>query len=150
MSLIKLFLVIILNLIITIAEVLGGLISGSLSLISDALHNLSDTAAIASSYFSIKISRKPKNNTRTYGYKRANILSAFINSAALLGISIYLLIVAFRKFFRPSVVQSNTVIMVAIIGLLGNLFSVLLLSKSSKENINLKLSYLHLLSDLKK
>lgn len=147
MSGIKLFLVIILNLIITLAEVVGGIISGSLSLVSDALHNLSDTAAIAMSYFSIRVSSKPKNKTKTYGYKRANILSAFINSAALLGISIYLFIEAFKKFIEPTTVQGNTVIIVAIIGLLGNLFSVLLLNKGSKENINLKSSYLHLLSD---
>jgi cobalt-zinc-cadmium efflux system protein len=143
----KLFLVIILNLIITISEVIGGLISGSLSLISDALHNLSDTVSIALSYFSIKISRKPKNKTKTYGYKRANILSAFINSSALIGISIFLFIEAFRKFFIVTPVQGNTVIIVAIIGLLGNLFSVILLSKDSKQSINLKSSYLHLLSD---
>lgn len=74
----RLFLVILLNLIITISEIIGGVISGSLSLISDAMHNLSDTAAIALSYFSIRISLKPKNKTKTYGYKRANILSAFI------------------------------------------------------------------------
>lgn len=144
---IKLFLVIILNLIITLSEVIGGLISGSLSLISDALHNLSDTAAIALSYFSIRISSRPKNKSKTYGYKRANILSAFVNSAALLGISIFLFIEAFKKFIVPSEVKGNTVIIVAIIGLLGNLFSVLLLSKGSKENINIKSSYLHLLSD---
>lgn len=143
----KLFLVIILNLIITLAEVIGGIFSGSLSLISDALHNLSDTAAIALSYFSIRISKRPKSKTKTYGYKRANILSAFINSAALVGISIYLFIEALKKFIEPTTVQGNTVITVAIIGLLGNLFSVLLLSKGSKENINLKSSYLHLLSD---
>lgn len=143
----RLFFVIIFNFIIALAEVFGGTISGSLSLISDALHNLSDTASIILSYISIRISEKPKSKTKTYGYKRANILSAFINSASLIGISIFLAVEAIRKFFSPQHINGNTVIIVSVIGLLGNLSSVLLLKKGSKDNINVKSSYLHMLSD---
>lgn len=143
----KLLFVIIFNFIITLSEVIGGIVSGSLSLISDALHNLSDTVSIIISFVSIKISEKPKSKTKTYGYKRANILSAFINSAALIGISLFLAVEAVRKFISPQEVEGNTVIIVATIGLLGNLFSVLLLRKGAKESLNLKSSYLHLLSD---
>lgn len=143
----RLFFVIIFNLIISLAEIIGGLISGSLSLISDAIHNLSDTASLVLSYISIKISEKPKNKTKTYGYKRANILSAFINSASLIGISIFLVIEAIRKFANPQHINGNTVIIVAIIGLLGNSFSVLFLKKGAEDNINIKSSYLHMLSD---
>lgn len=143
----RLFIVIIFNFIIAFTEVIGGVISGSLSLISDAIHNLSDTASLILSYISIKISEKPKSKTKTYGYKRANILSAFINSASLIGISIFLVIEALRKFVTPQHINGNTVIIVAIIGLLGNSFSVLFLKKSAKDNINIKSSYLHMLSD---
>lgn len=143
----RLFFVIIFNLLISLAEVIGGTLSRSLSLISDAVHNLSDTASLVLSYISIRIAEKPKNNTKTYGYKRANILSAFVNSASLIGISIFLVIEAIRKFISPQKINANTVIIVAIIGLLGNSFSVLFLKKGSEDNINIKSSYLHMLSD---
>lgn len=143
----RLFFVIIFNFIIALAEVLGGTISGSLSLISDAVHNLSDTASIILSYVSIRMSEKPKDKSKTYGYKRANILSAFVNASSLIGISIFLAVEAIRKFITPQHINGNTVIIVAIIGLFGNLFSVLLLRKGAKDNINIKSSYLHLLSD---
>lgn len=86
----KIFWVTLLNAAITIAEIAGGLISGSLSLLSDAVHNLSDTIAIALSYFANKIAQKPKDAKRTFGYKRVEILSAFVNSAVLMAISIIL------------------------------------------------------------
>lgn len=143
----KLFFVIIFNFIISLTEVIGGTISGSLSLVSDALHNLSDTGSLILSYFSIKVSEKPKTKTKTYGYKRANILSAFINSATLIGISIFLMIEAIKKVTNLQKINGNTVIIVAIVGLLGNLFSVLFLRNGAKDNMNLKSSYLHMLSD---
>lgn len=143
----RLFFVIIFNFIIALAEVIGGIISGSLSLISDAIHNLSDTASIILSFVSLKVSEKPKSKTKTYGYKRANILSAFVNSATLIGIAVFLVVEALRKFNNPNEIKGNIVIIVAIIGLLGNLFSVLLLKKGAKESINIRSSYLHLLSD---
>lgn len=147
MNISKLFFVIVFNLIITLAELIGGLISGSLSLLSDALHNLSDTAAILLSYVSMRIASRPISKERTYGYSRANILSAFVNASILIGISGYLFVEAFKKFINPRPIEGNIVIVVAVIGLLGNLLSVLLLRKGSKNNINMRSSYLHLLSD---
>ncbi|MBL4938553.1 cation transporter [Clostridium sp. YIM B02515] len=147
MNISKLLFVVIFNFIITLAELIGGLLSGSLSLLSDALHNLSDTAAILLSYVSMRIASRPISKERTYGHNRANILSAFVNASVLIGISGYLFVEAFKKFINPSPIEGNTVVVVAIIGLLGNLFSVLLLRKGSKDNINMKSSYLHLLSD---
>lgn len=143
----RLLFVIAFNLIITLSEVVGGILSGSLSLVSDAFHNLSDTVSIILSYAAIKIAEKPKDKKRTYGYKRANILSAFINSASLTGIAVFLIVEAIRRFTSPSPVVGNIVIIVAVIGLFGNLFSILLLKKGSKESMNIKSSYLHLLSD---
>ncbi|NYC93510.1 cobalt-zinc-cadmium efflux system protein [Clostridium acetobutylicum] len=135
----KLFFVIIFNFIIALAEVIGGSISGSLSLISDALHNLSDTASLILSYVSIKISEKPKNKAKTYGYKRANILAAFINSAALIGISIFLGVQALEKLTSLKKINANIVIVVALIGLLGNFLSVIILKKRCGEKLKCKI-----------
>ncbi len=136
-----------LNAAITAAEVVGGLLSGSLALLSDAVHNLSDTIAVAMSYVAWRISRKPRDPKRTFGYKRAEILSAFINSAILLAVLSILLFEAVRRIRSPETIDSTLMIIVAVIGLLANLFSVLLLQKDSKSSLNVKASYLHLISD---
>ena len=143
----KIFWVTILNATITIAEIVGGLLSGSLALLSDAVHNLSDTVAIALSYYSNKIAQKPKDAKKTYGYQRAEILSAFINSAVLLAISIVLIFEAFKRLKSPESINGTLMITVALIGLVANFISVYLLEKDSHENLNIKSSYLHLLSD---
>lgn len=143
----KIFWVTLLNATITIAEIVGGILSGSLALLSDAVHNLSDTIAIALSYFANKIAQKPKDAKRTYGYKRAEILSAFINSAVLLTISILLIFEAFKRWRSPESINGTLMMTVAFIGLVANFISVFLLEKDSHENLNIKSSYLHLLSD---
>ncbi|MFO7895569.1 MAG: cation diffusion facilitator family transporter [Candidatus Cloacimonadales bacterium] len=143
----KIFWVTLLNAVITIAEFIGGLISGSLALLSDSLHNLSDTVAIALSYFAHKIAQKPQNYRKTFGYKRAEIIAAFINSSLLLVISSFLIIEAIKRFYNPEPIDGNLMIAVALIGLLANLFSVYLLQKDAHSNINIKSSYLHLIGD---
>ncbi|MBE3101582.1 MAG: cation transporter [Firmicutes bacterium] len=143
----KIFWVTLLNATITIAEIIGGILSGSLALLSDAVHNLSDTVAIALSYIANKIAQKPKDAKRTYGYKRAEILSAFINSTVLLAISIVLIFEAYKRFNSPESINGTLMIAVAFIGLVSNLVSVYLLEKDSHENLNIKSSYLHLLGD---
>jgi len=143
----KIFWVTSLNAIITIAEIVGGILSGSLALLSDAVHNLSDTVAIALSYFANKIAQKPKDSKRTYGYKRAEILSAFINSTVLLAISIVLIFEAFKRLQSPESINGTLMITVALIGLVANFVSVYLLEKDSHQSLNIKSSYLHLISD---
>ncbi len=143
----KLSLVILLNLAITIAEVVGGLLSGSLALLSDALHNLSDTMAMAISYLALLISRKPRDERRTFGYRRAQTLAAFVNASFLLLISIYLIYESVMRFLNPEPIKSGLMIIVASIGLAANFLSVLLLHSHAKGNLNLRSSYLHLLGD---
>lgn len=143
----KFFGVTILNATITIAEFVGGLLSGSLALLSDSLHNLSDTVAIALSYFANVIGQRPKNPRKTFGYKRAEILAAFVNSAVLMAISIFLIIEAVRRWQAPETIDGTLMIIVASIGLAANLLSVILLQKESHSNLNVKSSYLHLLAD---
>lgn len=143
----KIFWVTVLNALITTAEIIGGLLSGSLSLLSDAVHNLSDTIAIALSYFAHKISQKPKDRHKTFGYKRAEILAAFVNAFVLIGLSLLLIVEAVKRFSHPESINGNLMIIVAFIGLMANLFSVFLLEKDSHGSLNIRSSYLHLLGD---
>lgn len=143
----KIFWVTLLNSTITVAEVLGGIFSGSLALLSDSFHNLSDTLSILLSYIANRIASRPRNSRKTFGYKRAEILAAFINSAVLAGISLWLIFEAWKRFRNPEPIDGTLMLIVASIGLVANLLSVFLLEKDSHENMNIKSSYLHLLSD---
>lgn len=143
----RIFWVVLLNAAITAAEFIGGLLSGSLALLSDATHNLSDTTAIALSYFANRIAQKPQDAQKTFGYKRAEILAAFLNSSVLLVISLFLIIEAVKRFRNPETIDGALMITVAVIGLLANLLSVFLLHRDSRDNLNIRASYLHLISD---
>jgi len=137
----------ILNFVITIAELIGGIISGSLALISDALHNFSDGIAIIISYIAIRLNKKPVNQNFTFGFKRAEIIAAIFNASVLIGISIYLFIESYHRFVSPEPIEGGLMIIVASIGLLANVIGTLLLQKGAKANMNIRAAYLHLLSD---
>lgn len=143
----KLVFTILLNLIITAAEVIGGLISGSLALLSDALHNFTDSMSIILSYGAFKYSKKKPTEYRTFGYKRIQILAAMLNSSVLVIISFFLFKEAVHRFIEPSEIKSGLMMVVASIGLAANLISVFLLKDDSHKNINIKSAYLHLLAD---
>lgn len=143
----RLFFVIILNFIITAAQIAGGLIAGSLSLISDALHNFSDGVSIIISYLAIRIARRQSDIRRTYGYRRSSVLAALINSAFLVVVSVVLFKEAYERFTNPQSIDGVMVIWVAAIGLVANALGVVLLHKNAKGDMNLRSSYLHLLSD---
>ncbi len=143
----RLFLTMMLNFLITITEIIGGLISGSLSLISDALHNFSDGIAIIISYIALKLNKRPKSAQYTFGLKRAEILAAIINSSTLIIISFFLLKEAYDRFFEPEVITGGLMMGVAAVGLAANIAGTLLLRKGSQSSMNLRSVYLHLLSD---
>jgi len=136
-----------LNLLISIAEIIGGILSNSLSLISDALHNLSDALATFIAWVANRISKRPSNAKRTFGYKRIEILAAFINAMILVVISFYLFYEAVLRLLEPQQVKGTLMLIVAVIGLLANLVAVLLLRGDAGKNINVKAAYLHLLGD---
>lgn len=136
-----------LNLVISIAEIVGGLLSNSLSLISDALHNLSDALAIFIAWVANRLSKRPSNSKRTFGYKRIEILAAFFNALLLVIISIYLFYEAVLRLIHPETVKGGLMLIIAVIGLLANLIAVIILHKDSGRNINVKAAYLHLLGD---
>lgn len=139
---------IILNLIITAAQVVGGLISGSLALISDALHNFSDVISLVFSYVAHKLSRRKASINNTFGYKRAELIAAFVNAFTLILVAVYLGYEAIDRFFNPQPIKSGLVIWLALLGIVVNGFSVLLLKKDADHNLNMKSAYLHLLTDM--
>ena len=140
---------IILNILITVAQIIGGIISGSLSLISDAIHNLSDVISLIISYVANLLTNKKKQTIdKTFGYKRAEIIAAFINASSLIVIAVFLAIEAVKRFNNPIIIDSNLVILLALLGILFNGLSVLLLKKDASHNMNMKSAYLHLLTDM--
>ncbi|WP_299223519.1 cation diffusion facilitator family transporter [uncultured Psychroserpens sp.] len=144
----NLFISILLNIVITVAQVIGGLLSGSLSLLSDALHNFNDVISLIVSYIANKLTKRKASLQKTFGYKRAEILAAFINAATLIIVAILLIIEAVERFQNPKEIESNLVIWLSLVAIFGNGFSVLLLKKDSTTNMNMKSAYLHLLTDM--
>lgn len=144
----KVLLSIILNSILTVAQLIGGIISGSLALISDTLHNFSDVISLSITYFANKLIRKEASYKRTFGYKRAEIMAAFINSATIVIVAFYLIYEAIQRFIEPQEIGSDIVIWMAVLGIVVDGFSMLLLKKDSDKNMNMKSAYLHMLSDL--
>jgi len=143
----RLFISILLNGLITLVEIVGGIFSNSLALISDAIHNLSDTLALILAWLANSVSGRKPNARRTFGYKRFEILSAFMNASILTAISIYLIYEAILRFLHPEPVRSVVMLIIAIIGLLANLISMLFLHRDSHKNLNIKAAYVHLLGD---
>ena len=143
----KLLFSIVLNILITVSQFIGGILSGSLSLMSDAAHNLTDVISLVISYVAAKLKLKKQTEHETFGYKRAEILAAFINASSLIILSIYLAIESFHRFNNISEIDSNLVIWLSLLALVANSLSVFLLSNDAKNNINMKSAYLHLLTD---
>lgn len=137
-----------LNILITVSQVIGGVLSGSLALLSDALHNFSDVLSLVISYVATVISKRKASGSKTFGYKRAEIIAAFINAATLIIVAVILIVEAVERFFSPQEIASNLVIWLSALGILANGFSVLLLKKDASANMNMKSAYLHLLTDM--
>ena len=144
----NLFISILLNILITVAQIIGGILSGSLALLSDALHNFSDVLSLLVSYVASKLAKREASIHRTFGYKRAEILAAFVNAATLVIVAVLLIIEAIKRFNNPETINSTLVIWLSIIAIIANGLSVLLLKKDSEKNINIKSAYLHLLTDM--
>lgn len=128
-------------------EVAGGLLTNSLALLADAGHMLTDVAGTGLALLAIRFARRPASAERTYGYYRAEILAALANAVVLIGVSLYVLYEAYRRFREPPEVHSGEMILVAVVGLGVNAVSVWLLRDASKESLNLKGAYFEVLSD---
>jgi cobalt-zinc-cadmium efflux system protein len=143
----RLMVTMLLNFVIMVAEIVGGLLSGSLSLVSDALHNFSDAVSIIISFIALKLKQRDHSFKHTFGLKRAEILAAIINSVVLVIISFYLFYESFQRLIKPENVQGDIMIIVALVGLVANAIGTWLLKADSEHSMNIKSSYLHLLSD---
>lgn len=128
-------------------EIVGGIVSNSIALISDAGHMFTDVIAIAMSLFAITISLKPHTAKLTYGYHRAEVLAALANGIILLIVAIYIIIEAYNRFLVGLEIDVLTLITVASIGLAANITMLLILKDTSHKNINVKGAFLHIISD---
>jgi len=141
-------LAILLNVGITLAQAIGGIISGSMALLSDAAHNFSDVLSLVISYLANRLAKREATEKQTFGFRRSEILAAFINSATLIIISVIILFEAIHRLVNPILISANLVIYLAIAGILANGISVLFIRNDSHENINMKSVYLHLFGDM--
>ncbi len=144
----KLFMTVVLNIIITLSQIIGGLASGSLALLSDALHNFSDVLALLIAYIANRLSTYPDTKEKTFGYKRAEILAALFNASILIGVALFLIIEAFNKLRHPANINSIWVIGLGLLSIALNTLSVLFVKGDSHDSLNIKAVYLHLLSDV--
>lgn len=144
----SLFLPIALNVGITIAQIIGGLLSGSMALLSDAAHNFSDVLVLLFSYIAARLSGRKRTLRQTFGYKRAGIFAAFINAATLMIIATILVREAIDRLMNPMPIQGNIVIYLAALGILFNGISALLVKNGAETDINMRSAYLHLFTDM--
>jgi cobalt-zinc-cadmium efflux system protein len=132
----------------TVAEVIGGLITGSLALLADAGHMLSDNFSLGLALFAFWLSAKPPTPERSFGYKRAEILAALFNGVTLVAISIWIFYEAYRRFQDPPEILGGWMMAVAVMGLFVNVAAALVLSRSGGESLNLQGALRHILADL--
>lgn len=131
-----------------VAEVVGGLMTGSLALLSDAAHMMTDVMALVIALIAIRIGRRVADAKRTYGYRRFEILAAALNAVVLFLVALYILVEAYKRFQNPPDIQSGAMMAVAAVGLLVNIISMRMLSKGSENSLNMKGAYLEVLSDM--
>ncbi len=135
-----------LTLLILFAEVIGGIISKSLALLSDAGHMLTDVFALGLSMIAMRIGRKPSDRRATFGYQRIGLLSAVINAVSLIVIALFIFYESYHRFLSPPQIHTSTMLIIAGIGLIGNILIVLILGHSHKD-LNIKSAWLHVLGD---
>ena len=139
---------ILLNIAISVAQLVGGLISGSMALITDATHNFSDVLSLVISYIANRLAKRDATVKQTFGFKRSEIIAAFINSTTLIIIAFIILYNSIVLLFSPHEIKSDWVIYLAIASIAVNGLSVLFIKKDAKDNLNMKSAYVHLFSDM--
>lgn len=135
------------NMLLTLAQVVGGIISGSLSLIADALHNFSDAASLLIAWVARKIGRQPADHFRTFGYKRAEVIATLINLVTLVLIGLYLIYEALWRLYEPQIIEGWTVVIVATVALVIDVATAILTFTMSKHSMNIRAAFLHNVSD---
>ncbi len=143
----RLVIAIVVNMLLTLAQVIGGVISGSLALIADALHNFSDATSLLIALVARKIGRRPADHFKTFGYKRAEIIAALINLVTLVIIGFYLVYEALWRMFEPQIIEGWIVVIVASIALVIDVITAMLTYSMSKNSMNIRAAFLHNVSD---
>jgi cobalt-zinc-cadmium efflux system protein len=138
----------VLVLVIMVAEIIGGFLSNSLALLSDAGHMLTDALALGLSWFAMNLARRPATSTRTYGYHRAEIMAALINGTVLVVVSVFIFYEAYRRFSEVPEVKGPLMLTVAVIGLIANLIGMALLRRGSRGSINIRAAFWHVIGDM--
>ncbi|MGG3448427.1 cation diffusion facilitator family transporter [Domibacillus aminovorans] len=132
-----------------IVEVIGGIMTNSLALLSDAGHMLSDAAALGLSYVALTFGQRAASSKKTYGYKRFEILAAFINGITLMAISVYIFFEAYQRLINPPEVISGGMLIISILGLVVNIVAAFILMRGDKdENLNVRSAFLHVIGDM--
>ncbi len=144
----RLGITILLNVFITVGELIGGIISGSMALLTDAAHNFSDVLSLIISYIANRLAKRKPTSKETFGYRRSEIIAAFANSVTLIIIAFYIFYEAVQRITLPVEIQSDWVIWMALGSIVLNGLSVLLIMKDAKRNMNMKSAFLHLFSDM--
>ena len=131
-----------------VVEVLGGLVSGSLALLADAGHMLTDAAALALAWIAARLTMRPSDPRRSYGYHRAQVLAAFVNALALFAIVAWIAYEAVQRFRAPPAIEAVTMLSVAVAGLVANVAVYLTLREGSQDNLNVAAARIHVIGDL--
>jgi len=137
----------VMNLIIPAVQIYGGIMSGSMALISDALHNLSDFTSVMISYSALRIGRREPTPKHTFGYKRLEVFAAVFNVALLFGAGLYIAFEGWTRLWNPQPVNGSFVILIASIAFLANMISTFMLQPGAKTNLNIRSAFLHMLTD---
>ncbi|MGV8057277.1 MAG: cation diffusion facilitator family transporter [Smithellaceae bacterium] len=137
----------VMNLIIPVIQIAGGVVSGSMALISDALHNLTDFVSLVINYGALVIGLRGPTYKQTFGYKRVEILATVLSVALLYGAGFYIAIETWQRFRNPQPITGQFVIWIALLGFVGNVVSALMLHSGAKVNLNMKSAFLHMLYD---
>ena len=130
-----------------LGEAAAGAYSNSLALLSDAAHNFTDALAIGLSLYALRLSQRPANNTKTYGYHRAGILAALVNAGTLIGIGALILYEALRRLFAPPAVRENVMIVVALVAFAMNVSIAIMLRRPGERDLNVRTAFVHMAGD---
>nr|WP_209870726.1 cation diffusion facilitator family transporter [Azospirillum soli] len=141
-------LVLLLTASIMVAEVVGGILSGSLALLADAGHMLTDAAALALAWLAFRLGRRPSDQRRSFGYHRLQVLAAFVNGISLFALSGWILYEAAERLMQPQPVMGGTMMAVATLGAIGNVVGFVILHRGDRENLNVRGAMLHVMGDL--
>lgn len=131
-----------------LVEVAGGLLSGSLALLADAAHMLTDTAALALAWLAFRVTRRPADARRSYGYQRFQVLAAFVNGGVMIALCVWIAVEAMLRMTSPVQVLAGPMLIIAVLGLLVNLISFAILHSGNRENLNMRAAALHVLGDV--